>query len=85
MDKSKVQETMANFVLPLMGLGSLVVVTINSFQELVPTVDAWTCENFLKTLIGTSTSLLVSHHTYSLQNATSMQPIHSSRLFHLHE
>jgi hypothetical protein len=85
MDKGKVQETMASYVIPLMGLSSLIVVTISSFQELVPTVVACTCENFFKTLIGTSTSFIVSCHTYNLQNATSMQPVHLGRLLHLHE
>jgi hypothetical protein len=82
MDKGKVQITMASYVLPLMGLSSLIVVTTSSFQELVPTVVACTCENFLKTSISTSTNLLVSRHTYNLQNATSMQPIHLGRLLH---
>jgi hypothetical protein len=58
--QSKVQETMVSFVLPLMGLSSLMIVTTCSFQELVPIVATCTCENFLKTLIGTSTSLPVS-------------------------
>jgi len=76
---------MASSIFPLMGLSSLVVMITNSFQELVPTVATCTCENFLKTLISTSTNLLVSCHTYNLQNAISMQPVHSSRLLHLHE
>ncbi len=76
---------MANSILPLMGLSFVVIMTTSLFQELVPTVATCTCENLLKTLISTSTNLLVCYHTYNLQNAISVQPIHSSRLLHLHE
>jgi hypothetical protein len=40
--QSKVQEIMANFTPPLMGLGSLVVVTIGSLQEPLATTTTYT-------------------------------------------
>jgi len=46
MGKSKVQEKMANFVPPLMGLGSSVVVTIGLLQKLVTTIATCICEFF---------------------------------------
>jgi len=46
MGKGKVQEKMANFVPPLMGLGSSVVVTIGLLQKLVTTIATCICEFF---------------------------------------
>jgi hypothetical protein len=45
MGKYKVQEIMANSTPPLIGFGSLVVVTTCSLWKLVATIDAYTSEN----------------------------------------
>ncbi len=58
--KGKVQKTMANYVFPVMGLGSSIVVATCSLWKLVTTVIAYTSEFFWKIIIVTSTSLLVS-------------------------
>jgi hypothetical protein len=44
--KGKVQKTMANSVLPLMGSSSLIVITTCSLRKLVAIIVAYTCENF---------------------------------------
>jgi hypothetical protein len=51
---------MANYVFPVMGLGSSIVVATCSLWKLVTTVIAYTSEFFWKIIIVTSTSLLVS-------------------------
>jgi len=51
---------MASFVFPLISLGSLVVTTTNSLQELGASFATCTSENIWKTIIGTSTSLPIS-------------------------
>jgi hypothetical protein len=48
---------MANFAPLLIGYGSSMVMTIGSFQKLVTIVATCISENFLKIVIGTSTSL----------------------------
>jgi hypothetical protein len=51
---------MTNSIPPLMGLGSSMVVTTCLFREVITTIIDCTRELFLKTSIGTLTSLLVS-------------------------
>jgi hypothetical protein len=51
---------MASYTPPLMGLGSVVVVTIGSLQKHVAIIIAYISKFFWKTIIGTSTSLPIN-------------------------
>jgi len=58
--KHRIQEIMASFNPPLIGSGSLMVVTTCSFQKLVVTIDACTWENLWEIVIDSLINFLIS-------------------------
>jgi hypothetical protein len=76
---------MASSAPPLIGFGSLMVVTTCSLRKLVSTIDAYIGENLWEIVIDTLINFPVSGHMYSHQIITDMQLVHSNKLLHLHE
>ncbi len=60
MGKDKIQEIMASFAPPLISSGSLMVMTIGSFQKLVATIDACIGENLWEIVTDSLINFLVS-------------------------
>jgi hypothetical protein len=58
--KNKLHETIVGSTPLLIYYGSSMIMTINSFQKLVVANIGYTSEEFWKTLIGISTSLLLN-------------------------